>query len=356
MAITTTTQIAGPVNVVYSRRLIERAKPRCVYFTGSRPGDVLPSHNGSFTMKFRQYDNVTPSTTALTELSGTLSLPTRAGTQLSVTDTTAAVSKYGQHMFLTEETDLVNFNMEAAERVDVFAHAGGRSLNYLQRNILEDNATLIYMNGSADGDVSDPISLAAIRNAINTLDRNSAIPISTARTSGSSNEETSPILPAYRLICHSDVAVDVAALPGFKSVTAYQGQTAIEPGEFGYLESAGYSVRCVSSPEGSIDTGSGNSVAGGVRSTSGAADLYTTIIMGENFHGAFSLDSDLIRETYMAGDMIPGMMLISKPMGSSGVADPLNEIASVGYKAWHGGTLLDSNMGRGIRSAASLLQ
>ena len=73
-------------------------------------------------------------------------------------------------------------------------------------------------------------------------------------------------------------------------------------------------------------------------------------------HGSLSLDTSLVSEIYNAGDDIPGIIMINKARGSSGVGDPLDEVASLGWKAWHAPVILNSDWLRGIRTAATNLQ
>lgn len=356
--ISSLTEISAPVNNIFQHTMLRRALPMCVYFVGAKGGDVIPSHNDTFTIKWRRYDELSPSTTAISEKTGTISYPVRTGVQASVTDYTATLAKYGQHFVLSEEVDLLNFNGQADELSAVLGEAGGRSLNRLQRNELEDNVTLKYADaGTADGDVASPISLGLVRAAINTLDRNNAMTF-TPETTGSRNIGTTPILPSYWLLCHSDVAADAADLKGFKSVETYAGQTETKPGEIGFIGSAGKGVRILSSSEASIDADSGGAVGSvAVRSTGGtAADLYTSVLLGQDAHGAVSLDKELVKEVYKAGDMIPGMILIKNAKGSAGSADPLHEIATIGYKAWHAAEILNANWAVGLRTAASKLE
>ena len=356
MALTTTTQIAGPVNFKFQERLLRQAKPRCVYFAGSMEGSVLPSHSGTFSVKWRRYDALTPTVSALSELTGTLTHPTRAGTQAAVTDVTATVSKYGDHVFVTEETSLINSEGETGRKtyglVSTLGIQAGRSLNRLQRNILEDNATMIYASGaSADGGVADVISLGVIEEATNTIEANSAITFA-PQTSGSRAIGTAPVGEAFWGFCHTHVKPDIRKIPGFVSVERYATQTQTVPGEFGTVGD----VRWISSPEASADTDSGKAVSGGIRTTSGSnADLYTSVVFGMDYHGALSLDRTMIRETYVAGDEIPAIILIHKERGSAGTGDPLDEVESVAWKSWHGGSILNAAFGRGIRTGASIL-
>lgn len=351
MAISTTTQLTAPVNVIFQQRLLRVAKARCAHFLGSMPGTVS-SHAGTFTVTYRRHDALTPTTTALTELSGNLSLPTRAGTALAITDVSATISKYGAHVFLTEEADLINFNGQTDAIVQTLAIQAGRSLNRLQRNVLEDNATLVYASGAAaDANVADAIDADLIESATNTLETNSSL-MFLEMTTGSTNVGTNPILPAYYGICHTHIKADIRKLANFISVEKYAGQVNILPGEFG---STG-DVRWVASPEASADTDTGGAPGTSLRSTSGSnADLYTSMVLGMEAFGSVSLDTGLIQEVYNAGDDVPGIMVISKPKGSAGVGDPLDEVASMGWKAWHTGVQLNSNFSRGLRTASAKL-
>lgn len=351
MTITTTTAIAGPVNRIHQAGLLAVAKANCPYFIGSQAATIV-SHGGSFTAHWRRFDELTPTTTAKSEITGTLSLPTREGTPLAVTDVTATIARYGDHAFLTEDMDLVNPTSHSMGIMETFGVQAGRSLNRLQRNELEDNLTIIYQGGgSADTDVADPIGKAAIENVETILATNSAMEF-TAMTTGSTNIGTNPILPAYWGICHSHMRPDIEKLSGFKGVETYAGQAVPELGEFGKLGR----TRWLETPEASIDTDSGAAAGGNVRSTGSAtADLYRSVIIGQNCHGSVGLDTEHIKETYKAGDQLPGVMVIQHAKGTSGVADPLDEISSTGWKSWHAPKILNGNWGRTITSAASTL-
>ena len=359
--VTTTTQVDGPVDVRFQQRLLRRAKPLCPYFLGANPGDVMPSHSGTFTIKWRRFTNLTPTTTALTAVNGTFANPTRTpGSILAVTDTTAVLSKYGDFVVLNEEVDLKNYTGQAGEVVDLVAQQAGQSLNRLQRNTLEDSSTIVRpglaTSDTAGAGVVDPITVPLIQYVINQLDRENARKF-TPGSEGSQNVGTSPILPGYCGICHSDVAVDIAKLPGFKSVETYAGQVQTKEGEFGLLMVAGTAVRFVMTSESSIDANSGGTPGGNIRVTASGttADLYNTVIYGQDFHGAVSLDVSLIKEIYTAGDRIPGIQLISHGRGSGGIADPLNDVSTMGWKAWHTSAILNSAWGFCVRTAASKL-
>ena len=342
MTITTQAEIAGPVNVIFQQTLLRNAKARCPYYLGSTPGQIS-AHQGSFTAKWRRIENLTPTVTPLSELTGTLSLPTRAASQPSVNDLTAAVQKYGDYITLSEEVNLVNFTQQMDKLVEILGIQAGQSLNRLQRNELEDNSTLKYA-GTAGAIVtaSDVAATLAtdgsdIDRMVNLLDRNSAMKFA-PMTTGSPNTNTSPQRDAYWGIVHTDMEAQLRKLSDFTPVEQYAGQTEIAKGEIGSANG----VRFVGSPEATIDSNAGAATSTALRGDT-ALDLYPCIIFGQDHHGSVGLDSSHIKEIYNAGDNLPGVMMISHSAGSSGVADPLNEVSTVGWKTWHAAKVLTNS-------------
>jgi len=348
--ITTTTQIAGPVNVVFQQTLLRNAKAKCPYFVGSVPAEIR-EHTGSFTAKWRRIENLTPVTAALSELTGNLAIPVRDAVQPSVTDITKAVSKYGNYMLLNEEVDVVNFNGQDDKLVEILGINAGQSLNRLQRDEMEDNATAIFSNGvAAITDIVTKIQRNDIKSAVNTLNRNSATKF-LPMTEGSDRVGTSPMRDSYWGICHSDVEEDVRDLTGFIAVEAYASQTAVSPGEFGAVGG----VRWIGTEESSINLAAGGAIgATGLRSVAGVkVDVYNSVVFGKDAVGSLGFGKEHIKEVYTAGDKLPSVMLINKARGSSGVADPLNELSTMGWKSWHGAKILNGNWIRNIQSGAT---
>lgn len=350
--ITTTTQIAGPVNVVFQETLLRNAMARCPYFVGSVPASIA-EHRGSFTAKWRRIENLTPVTTALTELTGNISHPVRDSVQPSVTDVTKPVSKYGNYILLNEETELVNFNGQDDKLMEVLGINAGQSLNRLQRNELEDNSTLIQAAGAAnDAATTTKLAKNDVRNAQNVLARNSAVKF-TADTLGDSRFNTAPVRAAFWGLCHVDVEEDVRDMASFNNVVTYGGQTDTAEGEFGEVGG----VRWISSEEASVDadTGGANAALRGTTNPAVNIDLYTSVIFGMDAVGSLGF-RDHVKEVYLAGDNLPAVIVIKKDKGTSGVIDPYNELATLAWKSWHGAKILNTNWIRGIRSGATLLQ
>jgi len=360
MAITTTSNITAPVNVVFQMEFLRRAKALCPYLYGTQPASIA-EHSGTFTAKWRRFGNLTPTTVPLAELSGTPAFPTRSGSQPSITDITATVQKYGDFFYLNEEVDLINYSGQGEELSGVLGTQAGRSLNRLQRDIAEDNFTALLSgvattatNISGAASASGFIKRGDIQNVVNILDREDALKFK-PMTTGSQNIGTSPIRNAYVGITHPDIIAHLRSLTGFSESQTYAGQTELWPEEAGYMDG----VRFIETTEAGIDLTSGVAATGSAttfgRSTATRFDIYNTVIYGKDALGSLGLGEQHTTDVYKAGDKMPAIQMISKPKGSAGAADALNELSSVGWKLWHGGTVLNSAWGRNLRSSAPIL-
>lgn len=361
----TDTEVQKPVNVIYESMLLRNARPLAPYFLGTQKGTLM-RNGGSATVKWRRYNTsadhasgIAPSTTALSELTGNASyMQGRTPDVVHFSDVTAAAAKYGQFYILNEEVDVFLPNGTTAGIVNTLAISAGRSANQLQRNIAEDNVTLIYAGGAAsDGAVTSAITAASIKAAVQALAVNSAMPFS-PMSAGSVNIGTNPVLPAFWGLTSPYVASDIAGLSGFKSVESYAAHVDVMPGEIGVLGDAGFTVRFVSSPDASNDADSGGAVGStGLKSTTASlVDLFTTVIYGMDAFGSVGLGQTHTDGIYRSGDDSGVFSLIAKGVGTgkpSGTDDPFDEITTLAYKFWHAGAALNANFSRGIRSGAT---
>lgn len=352
----TDTELQKPVNVVFQQTFLRRAQQNCPYFAGTMPGQ-LNKQAGTSTIKWRRIEQETPTTSALTELTGTASyMNGRDADTPTFTDVVATVSKYGQFYIVNEEVDLYNPNRTTDELVEVLGESAGRSLNQLMRDVMEDDATQRYAaNVASLGLVDSVVAAGDLNYAINELTRNAARTF-TPMSSGSQNIGSTPILPSYWAICHPDVAYNVANITGFKSVETYAGHVAVAQGEFGYYPMAGRGVRFVISEDASIDPNVGDSLSGAdIRSTSSLVDVYTVCIYGQDAFGSVGLGKRHGDGIYRAGDNTGGWEMIFKERGSAGAADPFNEISTLAWKAFFAGKALNANWSRAIRVGATNL-
>ena len=362
----TDTEVPKPVNVAFEQTLLRNARPLAVYFIGSQPGELM-EHKGTATIGWRRFNTsaddssaIAPTVTALSEVTGNAAYGMgRTPDTVHRTDLSATIAKYGQFFYVNEEVDVFNFNHTMDGIVQTLAISAGRSLNYLHRNTIEDNASLNYGNNElSDGVVEDVVTIGDLDLAIQTLCNQYAMPFH-PQLNGSQNVGTSPLPVSLWGFCHTHVAYDVSKLSGFTAVEKYQGQTATVPGEFGAYTLAGMSVRFIATPEASIDVGAGQTASGDVRMTSSAADLYTIVIKGMHADGSVGLGQQMPDGRFVSGDNNPSpIKLIVKGRNTnkpSGIDDPFDEMMSVAWKAWYAGKVLNSNWVKGIRVAATNL-
>ena len=351
----TDTELPTPVNNMFVQTFLRNAKVRCPYFMGTMPGE-LTRNGGTATVKWRRIENLAAATTALTELQSTAAyMQGRNAAALSVSDVTATVSKYGNFVILNEEVEIFNPAGQMGKVMEVIGINAGQSLNQLQRDIAEDNLTMVYAGGAAsDGATESAITLGSIKSVINTLTKNSARTFN-PMTTGSTNIGTVPILPSFWGITHPDVAVDIAGLAGFTSVEKYAGQVATAMGEFGTIGVAGHAVRFLLSEDANVDADAGAGLTSqGLNGTSDV-DLYTTVIYGQDCIGSVGFGERYTDGSFMAGDDLGPVDIIVKGLGSGGTSDPYNEISTVAWKAFHKGAVLNANWGRAIRSGATAI-
>jgi len=354
----TDSEVTKPINAVFQQQFLRQASPYLHYMMGTKP-TALQKFGGAATAKWRRVGAITPSTTALSEQTGNAAFfGGRDAVGVSNTDVTATLAKYGQAVVLTEEAENFNPKQQVSEIIKAIAIAGGRSLNMLQRDIVDDNATVIYAGAAAStGALVSKITLASIELAVMTLVTNSARPFM-PMTKGDSREGTAPILQSFWLVCHPYVAYDIMKMAGFKGVQTYAGQVSVAPNEFGVIEGVGYAVRCVQCVDGTADANAGGSVTGtGLRSTGASViDVYTTAIYGEDALGSVGLGSahdDGIYSVEGMDSLPDSIKIIEKGFGSGGTSDPFDEIRTIAYKFWHAGAVLNSGWARVIKSGAT---
>ena len=184
--------------------------------------------------------------------------------------------------------------MQATEQI---ASQAGRTLDTITREVLVGGTNVMYApNGDTAVTSRTAITNACkltpqvIRKAVMILKRQNA-----PKIDGS-----------YIAIIHPDVAYDLMSDPEWIDIHKYESSVNIFNGEIGKL--AG--VRFIENTEAKIFSKGGAS----------SANVYATMVLGK---GAYAT-------TDVSGG---GLRHIVKPLGSAGSADPLDQRATVGWKA-----------------------
>jgi N4-gp56 family major capsid protein len=351
------TDIGSPVNYELMRGLLSAARKKLPYFNGSLPG-TLTKNMGAPAVIWQRVENLTAVTTAISEPTGNTAWQNgRALVVPTVNTVTATPSKYGNAIQLTEEVDLIQMNVKAMALMDTLGANAGESLNELMIDVYQGVTSTSSRNAGGVATITSIVTdmvAADIKWAVNQLNRNSAMNFTPMGT-GSTNIGTSPVRDSYYGICHPDVEEDIRDITGFISVEQYGGYTETVPGEFGAVGGVRF---CVSELAGVIAADSGGTTTTNslrYTTTETAANLYDTFIYGREALGTVGLGEQHTNGVNMMYDTIPAVELIQHGPGSAGAGDPYNEIATIAWKAWFAGAILNHNWIMEVKTGATAL-
>ena len=282
-----TNDLSAEMKTFYSDYLLDIATPLLVHdqFGQKHP---IPK-NGGKTIEFRKYSPLAKATTALTE--GV----TPDGQALNVSTVTATIAQYGGWIKMTDLLLLTAIDNNMVQATELIGDQAGRTLDTITREVLNAGTNVQYGDGSGKTmrnqlTQDDKLTVAAVFRAVRTLKKGLAKPID----------------GSYVAIIHPDVAYDIMTSDQWLDVHKYSNATEIYNGEIGKIGGC----RFVETTEAKIFVGAG----------AGSIDVYSTLFMGANAYGV----------TEVTGG---GLEHIVKQLGSAGTADPLNQVASVGWKA-----------------------
>lgn len=319
MANTSTSQVTQAVDYFYDKVLLTKAVPLFVYTRWAQVRDI-PRNNGD-DIKFRRYTLLSAATTALTE--GV----TPSGSQLSITDVTATVAQYGDYVTLTDKVVFATFDPVLTETAELLGIQAGDTLDQLTRAVLQATTTKQYAStATSTATVTSAMKMtkAEVQEAVRTLKGNDARKI-TSMIDPSTGFNTSPVDSCYIGIVHPDTTYDLKNISGFIRVEEY-GQKKAMDGEVGALDE----VRFIETTNAYVETDGG----------SGSIDVYHTIILGADAYGITRISGEAMRT-------------ITKPLGSAGSADPLDQRQTMGWKATFVAKILNENFLLDIEHAVS---
>lgn len=148
------------------------------------------------------------------------------------------------------------------------------------------------------------LTVAGVRKAVRTLKRANAKPLAGGY---------------YVAIVHPDTTYDLQGDSAWVATSNYAGGEQIFSGEIGRI----YGVRFVES------TLAKKFAAAGAGVTGSEADVYATLVIGQNAYGIVPLEGG-------------NLEFIFKPAGSAGTADPLSQVWTSAWKAAFTAKILDN--------------
>ena len=268
----------------YDKTLLVEAQPNLIHdqFAQKRP---IPK-NGGKKIEFRKFASLPKALTPLTE--GV----TPDGKNLEVTSKEAEVAQYGDYVVYSDMLDLTAIDPVVTEAVKVIGNQAGLTLDTITRDVMQTGTNVYY---APKGDGTEVTSRAALDD---TCRMNCKLVKKIATLLKRVN---APKIDGYYVaIIHPDVALDLQNDPEWISAHVYTNPENIYEGELGKMGG----VRFVESSEAKV-------YAGGV---------YGCIFLGANAYGVTEIEGG-------------GLRTIIKQLGSSGVADALDQRASIGWKA-----------------------
>ena len=367
--------LSEEMKTYYSDYLIDNAEPALVHDMFAQKHQI--PQGGGKTVQFRRYNPLPKLTEPIRE--GV----TPAGQSINMEVLEATVAQYGGYVELTDLLILTAIDNNLCMATKLLGSQAGRTLDTITREVLAGGTNVQYgenavaaryllTGGQQSG--NHYLSVDAIRRAVRFL----------------KNQNAEKIKGSYIAIVHPDCAYDLMSDPNWKTPNQYADPSNIMEGEIGKIEG----VRFIESSEAKVfhaedlatdarelavnKTGGYNAsnviafdggnvqagalvgryvLIGGTRAYVGAntasemtlytdstksmtasvtcednaviypgeagamgRDVYATMVFGENAYGT----------TEITGG---GLELIVKQLGSAGTSDPLNQRATVGWKA-----------------------
>lgn len=270
----------------YSNYLIKSLLPELVHDQFGQTHNI--PQNGGKTIEFRKYGTLGKALTPLTE--GV----TPDGQELSVTKVTATVKQYGDYVRLSDMLILTAIDNNVVEALEQIGAQAKTTLDTVTREVLNGGTNVQYAEGQVSSRTAltqeHKLTVKAIRKAVRLLKKMNA-----RKIDGS-----------YVGIIHPDIAYDLMDDPEWKDWSKYTTPEHMFNNELGKIAD----VRFCETSEAKIFKGTGAS----------EIDVYSTLILGANAYGTTSIENG-------------GLKTIVKQLGSGGTADPLDQRATVGWKA-----------------------
>ena len=281
----TTGGLSEEMRVFYSDYLIDNAVPKLVHdqFAQKHP---IPAGGGK-TIEFRKYSHLPKLTTPLTE--GV----TPDGQSLTVSTVTATVAQYGGYVTLSDVLMLTAVDSNLMQATKLLGSQAGATLDTITREVLVGGTNVIYSGGvESRGALTAAHTLTVddIMKAVRAL----------------KNQNADKIDGSYIAIIHPDVAYDLMHDEMWESVKSYADPDDWYEGEIGRIAGC----RFVETTEAKIWAKAG----------AGGQAVYATLVLGDNAYGVTEVQGG-------------GLEHIVKQLGSAGTSDPINQRASVGWKA-----------------------
>lgn len=306
----------------FNRRLLRRfrAKPVWVKFANR---DGIPV-NGGRGMSFRGLTTIYPAGNAGSAANASAPAALTEGTPGAAIDATwrqvvITVNQYGQYLQVTDLASLQALDKVVPAYVEGFGESMADALDLVTRDVLVAGTNVQYAGaattrGGASGVGSGMrLNLAELREAKRTLLKN--------------NVPGHPMAGGKFVVTTSpDALFDLEGDSNITNIWQYAGDRGVSQNQL-------FDTMFQDLPLGFrlyVTTNTRNFAAAGLSST----DVHATLVFGDQWFGGVDYDA------------LPSEVIV-KERGSGGTSDPLNQLATVGWKAAWGAGIL--NQANGVR-------
>lgn len=320
--------LSPEIRQAYNMKLLERFRTKLVF---NRFGDQsgIPKNNG-VNLSWRRMEIIRPVATAstvswpadatYTSAVGALLTEGTFYTPLVVAswaEVTATVRQYGQAAYVSEWNDAQAIDPQVPEFVENFGEAMGELIELVTRDVLLAATNIQYANARASASAvvsGDFLNLSELRKAKRTLKRANAEPVEDGK---------------FVVLAHPDTIYDLEGDSNITNIWTYGGAGAKQGQIFDVtFKDLPLGFRLY---ESSIVP---------ISRASGYGDVYNTWVLGRQYFGTVKVNAVSAK-------------VIVHPPGTSGAADPLDQVATVGYKTNWAAVILDQNNGVLIKHQAS---
>ena len=286
----TTTQTYGNLTAeqktFYDRTPLSRQLPNLTFlkYGQKRP---IPKNEGD-TINFRRFNSLDVPAASLTE--GV----TPDGDNLSITAVTATVAQEGNWVRLSDKISMVGIDPVLTESAALMGENAAKTLETRCADVIFKGTSQQFAGGAASAAAiaaGKVVNSEEIKKAVRTLRNNNAEPLEGGYYIG---------------FCDPSVAYDLQNDSLWQDISKYNGAENIMKGEIGRI----HGVRFILTTMCPTDA-----------TTATAGTLHKTLIVGKDAYGVVDVNGSSKPE------------IIIKPTGSAGTEDPLNQRASVGWKA-----------------------
>ena len=296
---------------IYDRKLLRRAVDNQVFDRFGQAKTIKAGSNTKKAFAYR-YKNILPATTILAEYDGTnIKNPNKIVRE----EVEYEVGHYGDHIVYSDELDLYDLDNITSSFLNVLADQADLTVEIIRRDALSAGTNVLYADGAADraavGAGAKKLTIADFDLMEIKLLNQGGKKFKEVIT-GTSSIGTAPVGSAYVGIVHPSVVIDLRKLDGFQKVENYGSYEKAMKDEVGKIGE----FRIIASNNAAYVDQLG-------------VNVYLSLFMAMDAYATISLRGE------------GGIKTIVKPIGSSGVQDPLDQYGSIGWKAITGCAILN---------------